>query len=73
MLVSLAGLDYLYLNAISLGILSVAFLISVLLPIPQRGMFFRGEKAVLDLSAQIQVGDEVSAVEAQELCVCSVE
>uniref|UniRef100_A0A8C7D138 Solute carrier family 19 member 3b n=1 Tax=Oncorhynchus kisutch TaxID=8019 RepID=A0A8C7D138_ONCKI len=53
LLVSLAGLDYLYLNAISLGILSVAFLISVLLPIPQRGMFFRGEKAVLDLTNSV--------------------
>lgn len=74
LLVSLARLDYFFLNAISLGILSVAFLISVWLPIPQQGMFFRGEKAVLDLSAKIQVGDEVSAVEeAQELCVCSVE
>uniref|UniRef100_A0A4W5PQA1 Solute carrier family 19 member 3b n=1 Tax=Hucho hucho TaxID=62062 RepID=A0A4W5PQA1_9TELE len=70
LLVSLAGLDYFYLNASSLGILSVAFLISVWLPIPQRGVFFRGEKAVLDLSAKIQVGDEASAVEeAQVVCM----
>eukprot|EP00063_Salmo_salar_P094494 XP_014069329.1 PREDICTED: thiamine transporter 2-like isoform X2 [Salmo salar] len=55
LLVSLARLDYFFLNAISLGILSVAFLISVWLPIPQQGMFFRGEKAVLDLSAKIQI------------------
>ncbi|KAF6720857.1 Thiamine transporter 2 [Oryzias melastigma] len=46
MLVSLAGLDYFYLNAITLGIVSVAFLISFLLPMPKRSMFFKGEKAV---------------------------
>ncbi|XP_020357524.1 thiamine transporter 2-like [Oncorhynchus kisutch] len=63
MLVSLAGLDYFYLNAISLGILSIAFLISIWLPMPQQGMFFRGEKAALGLRTKGQVEEEASAVE----------
>uniref|UniRef100_A0A3P9KWD0 Solute carrier family 19 member 3b n=1 Tax=Oryzias latipes TaxID=8090 RepID=A0A3P9KWD0_ORYLA len=46
MLVSLAGLDYFYINAITLGIVSVAFLTSFLLPMPKRSMFFKVEKAV---------------------------
>ncbi|XP_039987234.1 solute carrier family 19 member 3b [Xiphias gladius] len=43
-LVSLAGVDYFYINAITLGIVSVAFLISFWLPMPQRSMFFKGKK-----------------------------
>uniref|UniRef100_A0A3P9IL24 Solute carrier family 19 member 3b n=1 Tax=Oryzias latipes TaxID=8090 RepID=A0A3P9IL24_ORYLA len=46
MLVSLAGLDYFYINAITLGIVSVGFLTSFLLPMPKRSMFFKVEKAV---------------------------
>ncbi|XP_061683388.1 thiamine transporter 1-like [Syngnathoides biaculeatus] len=41
-LVSLAGLDYFDINAITLGTSSVAFLISLWLPRPQRSMFFKG-------------------------------
>nr|XP_040020056.1 solute carrier family 19 member 3b [Gasterosteus aculeatus aculeatus] len=44
-LVSLAGVDYFYLNAITLGIQSMAFLISFGLPMPQWSLFFKGEKA----------------------------
>ncbi|XP_054650485.1 thiamine transporter 2-like [Dunckerocampus dactyliophorus] len=44
-LISLAGLDYFDINAITLGVVSVAFLISFRLPMPQRGMFFKGRKA----------------------------
>ncbi|XP_057693945.1 solute carrier family 19 member 3b [Corythoichthys intestinalis] len=44
-LVSSAGLDYFYINAITLGVVSVAFLISFWLPRPQRSMFFKGRKA----------------------------
>ncbi|KAM6932153.1 solute carrier family 19 member 3b [Lycodopsis pacificus] len=44
-LVSLAGIDYFYINAITLGNVSVAFLISFWLPMPQRSLFFTGEKA----------------------------
>ncbi|XP_041662128.1 solute carrier family 19 member 3b [Cheilinus undulatus] len=44
-LVSLAGVDYFYINAITLGIVSMAFLISFWLPMPQRTLFFKGEKA----------------------------
>ncbi|KAL6116308.1 slc19a3 [Pungitius sinensis] len=43
-LVSLAGIDYFYLNAITLGIQSMAFLISFGLPMPQRSLFFKAEK-----------------------------
>nr|XP_024660686.1 thiamine transporter 2 [Maylandia zebra] len=45
MLVSLAGLDYFYINTITLGIVSVAFLVSFWLPMPQTSMFFKGKKA----------------------------
>lgn len=44
-LISLAGVDYFYINAITLGIVSMAFLISFWLPMPQRSLFFKGEKA----------------------------
>lgn len=44
-LVSLAELDYFYINAITLGIVSIAFLISLCLPMPQRSIFFKGKKA----------------------------
>ncbi|XP_019741564.1 thiamine transporter 2 [Hippocampus comes] len=43
-LISLAGLNYFYLNAITLGVVSVAFLISFWLPMPQGSMFFKGRK-----------------------------
>ncbi|XP_061537444.1 solute carrier family 19 member 3b [Phycodurus eques] len=45
-LVSLAGLDYFDINAITLGTTSVAFLISFWLPRPRRSMFFKGRKTV---------------------------
>ncbi|XP_061575148.1 solute carrier family 19 member 3b isoform X1 [Cololabis saira] len=45
-LVSLAGLDYFYINTITLGIVSIAFLISFWLPVPKRSMFFKREKAL---------------------------
>ncbi|XP_028429786.1 solute carrier family 19 member 3b [Perca flavescens] len=43
-LVSLAGVDYFYINAITLGMVSMAFLISFWLPMPQRSLFFKGIK-----------------------------
>ncbi|XP_029372519.1 solute carrier family 19 member 3b [Echeneis naucrates] len=43
-LVSIAEMDYFYINAISLGIVSMAFFISLWLPMPQRRMFFKGKK-----------------------------
>ncbi|XP_010896991.2 solute carrier family 19 member 3b [Esox lucius] len=52
LLVSLAGLNYFYLNAISLGTVSLGFLISVWLPMPQRGVFFRGDQAGPDPGAE---------------------
>ncbi|XP_074497848.1 solute carrier family 19 member 3b [Sebastes fasciatus] len=45
LLVSLAGLDYFYLNVITLGIVSMAFLVSFWLPMPQRSLFFKGKQA----------------------------
>ncbi|KAK5868310.1 hypothetical protein PBY51_009337 [Eleginops maclovinus] len=44
-LVSVAELDLFYLNAITLGIVSMALLISFWLPMPQRGLFFKGKAA----------------------------
>uniref|UniRef100_A0A3Q1B0X8 Solute carrier family 19 member 3b n=1 Tax=Amphiprion ocellaris TaxID=80972 RepID=A0A3Q1B0X8_AMPOC len=44
-LISIAGADYFYINALTLGILSIAFLITFWLPMPQRSMFFKGKKA----------------------------
>ncbi|XP_017279447.3 solute carrier family 19 member 3b [Kryptolebias marmoratus] len=45
MLVSLAGVNYFYINTITLGIMSIAFLISFFLPMPKRSMFFKGGEA----------------------------
>ncbi|XP_022048275.2 solute carrier family 19 member 3b [Acanthochromis polyacanthus] len=43
-LISVAGVDYFYINALTLGIVSVAFLITFWLPMPQRSMFFKGKR-----------------------------
>ncbi|KAM6946017.1 uncharacterized protein FYW47_017084 [Aplochiton taeniatus] len=56
-LVSLAGMSYFYINAITLGILSIAFLISLWLPAPQRSMFFQGQRT--DTSPKVQEGRAV--------------
>ncbi|XP_020796232.1 solute carrier family 19 member 3b [Boleophthalmus pectinirostris] len=45
LLVSVAGLDYFYLNAITLGLEIVAFLISLCLPMPKTSLFFKGGQA----------------------------
>uniref|UniRef100_A0A673V4F5 Solute carrier family 19 member 3 n=1 Tax=Suricata suricatta TaxID=37032 RepID=A0A673V4F5_SURSU len=42
LLVSLASLSYFYLNVISLASVSVAFLSSLFLPMPEKSMFFHG-------------------------------
>ncbi|XP_045930232.1 solute carrier family 19 member 3b [Micropterus dolomieu] len=55
-LVSLAGVDYFYINAITLGIVSLAFLISFWLPMPQRSLFFKGKKAAAVVSQSQQDG-----------------
>ncbi|XP_029026605.1 solute carrier family 19 member 3b [Betta splendens] len=54
-LVSLAGVDYFYINAITLGVVSIAFLISFWLPMPQRSMFFKGKK---EAAVPLQFGQE---------------
>ncbi|XP_028320717.1 solute carrier family 19 member 3b [Gouania willdenowi] len=57
MLISLAGLDYFYINAITLGIVSVAFLISLTLPMPKRSMFFKvKDDAAVDWQSQQEEG-----------------
>ncbi|XP_071772485.2 solute carrier family 19 member 3b [Centroberyx gerrardi] len=58
-LISLAGMDYFYINAITLGIVSVAFLISFWLPMPQRGLFFKGKEAATVGSESQQEGTAV--------------
>uniref|UniRef100_A0A8D0A6L5 Solute carrier family 19 member 3b n=1 Tax=Sander lucioperca TaxID=283035 RepID=A0A8D0A6L5_SANLU len=55
-LVSLAGVDYFYINAITLGMVSMAFLISFWLPMPQRSLFFKGIKAAAVGSQSQQEG-----------------
>lgn len=47
---SFTGLDYFYLNVLTLGIVCIAFLVSFLLPMPKKTMFFKGEEAVGSLS-----------------------
>ncbi|KAL2096042.1 hypothetical protein ACEWY4_008190 [Coilia grayii] len=42
LLVSLAGTSLFHINAITLGTVSVALLVSLAIPMPQRGMFFKG-------------------------------
>ncbi|XP_077579116.1 solute carrier family 19 member 3b [Stigmatopora nigra] len=55
-LISSAGLNYFYINAITLGVVSVAFLISFWLPWPQKSMFFKGrETAALGQQSQQEV------------------
>ncbi|KAM9318653.1 solute carrier family 19 member 3b [Pholidichthys leucotaenia] len=66
MLVSLAGLDYFYINCITLGTVSTAFLISFWLPMPQRSMFFKGEKAIA-VASQSQQGGPVGRSRPEEL------
>lgn len=47
------GVDLFYINAITLGTVSMAFLISFWLPMPQRSMFFKEENtAALDCQSQ---------------------
>ncbi|KAA8593943.1 hypothetical protein FQN60_004777 [Etheostoma spectabile] len=55
-LVSLAGVDYFYINAITLGIVSMAFLVSFWLPMPQKSLFFKGIKAAAVGSQSQQEG-----------------
>ncbi|XP_054599386.1 solute carrier family 19 member 3b [Nothobranchius furzeri] len=52
MLISLAGMDYFFINAVTLGFMSVAFLISLWLPMPTRSMFFKGKDAAKELQEQ---------------------
>ncbi|KAG8002111.1 Thiamine transporter 2, partial [Nibea albiflora] len=56
MLVSLAGVDLFHINAITLGIVSMALLISFWLPMPQRSLFFKGKKAAAVGSQSQQEG-----------------
>ncbi|KAG7265973.1 LOW QUALITY PROTEIN: hypothetical protein CRUP_022678 [Coryphaenoides rupestris] len=67
LLVSLAGVDYFHINTITLGIVSVALLVSVWLPMPQRGMFFqRGEGPG---AAKVEVEVEVEGAAADQTVV----
>lgn len=55
-LISLAGVDYFYINTITLGIVSMAFLVSFWLPMPQRSLFFKGKEAAAVGSQSQQEG-----------------
>ncbi|XP_043072731.1 solute carrier family 19 member 3b isoform X1 [Puntigrus tetrazona] len=46
LLISLADTSYFHVNTITLGIMSVAFCISLCLPMPQKGMFFKKKAEV---------------------------
>ncbi|KAM3616507.1 uncharacterized protein V6R79_019096 [Siganus canaliculatus] len=56
MLISLAGVDYFYINAITLGVVSMAFLISLSLPMPKRSLFFKAKEAAAVGSLSQQEG-----------------
>ncbi|KAM4627516.1 solute carrier family 19 member 3b [Polymixia lowei] len=60
LLISLAGMDYFYVNAITLGTVSVALLVSFWLPMPQRGLFFKGKQAVTVCSQSQREGAVVN-------------
>ncbi|XP_068172765.1 thiamine transporter 1-like [Antennarius striatus] len=55
-LISLAGVDYYFINVVTLGVVSMAFLISFWLPMPQKSLFFKGKRTTLPLKVQVQVG-----------------
>ena len=42
LLVSLAGTSLFHINVITLGMVSISLLVSMFVPMPQRGMFFKG-------------------------------
>ncbi|KAM6987352.1 solute carrier family 19 member 3b [Tautogolabrus adspersus] len=65
MLISLAEVDYFYINAITLGIVSVAFLISFWLPMPQRSLFFKGRKDAVE-GSQSQREEQLGAYRPEE-------
>ncbi|XP_062407936.1 solute carrier family 19 member 3b [Sardina pilchardus] len=48
LLVSLVGTSLFHINAITLGTVSVSLLVSLAIPMPQRGMFFKGAEAEED-------------------------
>ncbi|XP_044059336.1 solute carrier family 19 member 3b isoform X2 [Siniperca chuatsi] len=64
-LISLAGVDYFYINAITLGIVSMAFLVSFWLPMPQRSLFFKGKTAAA-VGSQSQQEGPLGADEPEE-------
>ncbi|XP_034024033.1 solute carrier family 19 member 3b [Thalassophryne amazonica] len=66
-LISLAGMDYFYINAITLGIVSMAFLVSFWLPMPQRSMFFKG-----GTSTRVDSQDNNQAGAEPDKTTCSV-
>ncbi|XP_029134691.2 solute carrier family 19 member 3b isoform X1 [Labrus bergylta] len=65
MLISLAEVDYFYINAITLGIVSVAFLVSFWLPMPQRSLFFKGKKDAAE-GSQSQREGQLGAYRPEE-------
>ncbi|XP_005993111.1 solute carrier family 19 member 3b [Latimeria chalumnae] len=46
LLVSLGNIQYFYLNAITLGLVSIAFLVSFFLPMPRKSMFFNKDNTL---------------------------
>ncbi|XP_018424001.1 PREDICTED: thiamine transporter 2 [Nanorana parkeri] len=68
LLVSLAGVSYFYLNVISLVSVSVAFLCSLVLPMPKRSMFFH-RKETGDAAGK-KSGDSKPSVNNMEAPQC---
>ncbi|XP_041920229.1 solute carrier family 19 member 3b [Alosa sapidissima] len=58
LLVSLVGTSLFHINAITLGTVSVSLLVSLAIPIPRRGMFFKGAEAGEEAEEQAS-GSEV--------------
>ncbi|CAM4576638.1 unnamed protein product [Leuciscus chuanchicus] len=67
LLISLAGTSYFHINTITLGLMAVAFCVSLFLPMPQNGMFF---KKKVDVSTETlnEVGGTDIAKEATGRC-----
>ncbi|XP_039261582.2 thiamine transporter 2-like [Styela clava] len=62
LLVSLARLDYYYLNVISLINVSIGFVISLFLPFPSRSLYFYGQNEAVNSKISTEGGNSLLAI-----------
>lgn len=67
LLISLAGTSYFHINTITLGLMAVAFCVSLVLPMPQHGMFFK-RKVEVSTETLNEVAGTDPAKEATRRC-----